>query len=33
MTEEEQALLLRRVLDDHPHLIELIPERLRPVDN
>jgi hypothetical protein len=27
MTMEERALLLRRVLDDHPQLVELAPER------
>jgi hypothetical protein len=32
MTPGERAVLMRRVLDDHPHLAELIPERLRPVD-
>jgi hypothetical protein len=30
MTSGERAVLMRRVLDDHPHLAELIPERLRP---
>lgn len=30
MTHEERAVLMRRVLDDNPHLAELIPERLRP---
>jgi hypothetical protein len=28
MTPEERAVLLRRVLEDHPHLLALIPERL-----
>jgi hypothetical protein len=32
MTPGEQAVLLRRVLDDHPQLAELVPERLRPVE-
>ena len=29
MTGAERAVLLRRVLDQHPHLIELVPPRLR----
>jgi hypothetical protein len=29
MTSEERAVLIRRVLDDNPHLAELIPKRLR----
>jgi len=29
MTSEERAVLMRRVLEDHPHLAELIPERAR----
>jgi hypothetical protein len=32
MTPGERAVLLRRVLEDHPHLAELIPERLRPAE-
>jgi hypothetical protein len=29
MTGAERAVLMRRVLDDHPELAELVPERLR----
>jgi hypothetical protein len=32
MTPGERAVLMRRVLDDHPQLAELIPERLRPLE-
>jgi hypothetical protein len=32
MTPGERAVLVARVLDDHPQLVELVPERLRPVD-
>jgi hypothetical protein len=32
MTAEDRAVLLQRVLDDHPRLVELIPERLRQPD-
>jgi hypothetical protein len=32
MTPGERAVLMRRLLDDHPQLAELVPERLRPVD-
>jgi hypothetical protein len=31
MTSAERSALIARVLDDHPHLIELVPERLRPL--
>jgi hypothetical protein len=31
MTPEERGVLVRRVLEDHPHLVELIPERLRTI--
>jgi hypothetical protein len=32
MTPGERAVLVARVLDDHPQLVELVPERLRPVE-
>jgi hypothetical protein len=32
MTPGERSVLMRRVLDDHPQLVELVPERLRPAD-
>jgi hypothetical protein len=32
MTSAERALLVARVLEHHPHLAELIPLRLRSVD-
>jgi hypothetical protein len=31
MTQGERGALLSRVLEQHPHLIELVPERLRTV--
>jgi hypothetical protein len=32
MTAAERALLVARVLEQHPHLAELVPVRLRTVD-
>jgi hypothetical protein len=31
MTSAERSLLVARVLEQHPHLAELVPLRLRPV--
>jgi hypothetical protein len=32
MTPAERGVLLARVLDDHPRLIELVPEHFRPLE-
>ena len=32
MTVAERDVIMNQILEQHPHLIEIIPERLRPVE-
>lgn len=32
MTQAERGVMMTRLLEQHPQLIELVPERLRPVE-